>query len=92
MAENMRKAGEALGDEARNRIENVTEEALDKGRKAWKDIRDRGEEMMETARSRSGEAWDDVEKVVRKHPGRAVGLALLAGAIFGALITRGDDR
>jgi ElaB/YqjD/DUF883 family membrane-anchored ribosome-binding protein len=92
MADNIRKAAEVLGDEARSRIEDVTEEALDKGRKTWKDIRDRGEEVLDQARQRGGEAWEDAQKLVRKYPRRAVGLALLAGAVFGALIAHSDDR
>jgi len=92
MTDNVRKAAEVLGEETRRRIEDVTDAALDKGRKTWKDIRDRGEEVIEQARERGGEAWEDAQKLVRKYPGRAVGIALLAGAVFGALIAHSDDR
>jgi len=92
MADNIRKATEALTEEAQSRLNDVAEEAIEKGRKTWKEVRERGGEVLEDARKRGGEAWEDAQKMVRKYPTRALGLALLAGVVFGAMILHSDDR
>jgi ElaB/YqjD/DUF883 family membrane-anchored ribosome-binding protein len=47
---------------------------------AWDDVKDRGEEV-----------WDDAERLIKKHPSRALGLSLLVGVIIGSLLARDRD-
>jgi len=77
--ENARKNNESSTKEANRvgeRLQGILTEGRENGREAWKNIQARGKESM-----------DDVQKLIQKHPGKAVGLAVLIGAVFGALVS-----
>jgi ElaB/YqjD/DUF883 family membrane-anchored ribosome-binding protein len=65
-------------------MEDIRKTTRDAAETAWdslKDVRGQGEA-----------AWEDTQKLVRKYPGKAIGLALLAGTVIGALLAfRSDD-
>ena len=85
--DHMRKMTDTIskdGDKAIERIQDVADTAWEKGREAWKDLSIRSKDAMAGAQKSSEEAWEDAQKLVQKHPGKAVGLALLAGALIGA--------
>ena len=61
----------------RERVEENVEklkERVDDARERFQEVRERGEE-----------GWNDVVKYTQKHPGQALGIALVVGAAFGAL-------
>ena len=69
------------------RIRDVADTAWEKGRETWKDLSVQGKEAMAGAQKSAKEAWEDAQKLLQKHPGKAVGIALLVGAAVGALLT-----
>lgn len=77
--ENTRKNNEPLTTEVSRigeRLRGALEEGRENGQEAWNKIQERGREAAENAR-----------KLVQKHPGKAVGLALFIGAALGALVS-----
>ena len=77
---------------AQERVRDIAESALEKGRETIKEARERGQDALENVRERGEETWEDAQKLVRKHPGKAIGIALLGGTVVGALIAlRSDD-
>ncbi len=93
--EEVKKATDVIGREterAKDRFQEVAEDALKKGREAWQDLRNRKDEGLEAAQERGEEAWKATQQFIRKHPGKAVGIALAVGAVLGVLLTfRNDD-
>jgi len=94
----MNKASEL----AKSKGADVWEEAQKQGRETWGNAKAKGMEMWEDAKSRSVDAYedarergeemiDDAEKIVRKHPMRAIGLSVLIGLFIGALFSRDRD-
>ena len=87
--DNMRKITETLskdGEKAIERAHEVADTALEKGRQTWKELRGQGQEALDHAQESAQEVWDDAQKLVQKHPGEAVGLALLIGAVIGGAL------
>ena len=95
------KAQEIL-EEGRKEMARATQLAKEKGQEAWDSARAKSREAWEEARAaglnaiddvrdKSEELWEDAEKMVKKHPGRAIGLTLLVGVVIGALLTRDRD-
>jgi ElaB/YqjD/DUF883 family membrane-anchored ribosome-binding protein len=87
--EHIQKITETLskdGDTAFGRAREVADIALEKGRETWKEMNAQGKEAISQAQKSAGEAWEDAQKLVQKHPGKAVGIALLVGAAVGALL------
>lgn len=88
--DNMRKMTETLtkdGDKAMERVREVADTAWKKGRETWKDLRGQGKEAMDGIQKNAEEAWEDTQELVQKHPGKSLGIALLVGAVIGALLT-----
>jgi ElaB/YqjD/DUF883 family membrane-anchored ribosome-binding protein len=73
-------------DKALERVREVADTAWDKGHETWKELRGQGQEVIDQAQKSAEELWDDTEKLVQKHPGKAVGIALLVGAALGSLL------
>jgi ElaB/YqjD/DUF883 family membrane-anchored ribosome-binding protein len=97
----MEKAQEML-EEGRREMVKAAEMAKEKGQEAWEDARKKSQEAWEEirasglnaiddARDQSQALWDDTEKLVKKHPARAIGLSLLAGVVIGAFLSRDRD-
>jgi ElaB/YqjD/DUF883 family membrane-anchored ribosome-binding protein len=79
-AEMAKEKGEDAWDAARKKGQQAWDEVRASGMNAWEDVKDKGEEM-----------WEDAEKLIKKHPSRALGLSLLVGVVIGVLISRERD-
>lgn len=79
------------GEKAKERVRNIADEALRKGRENWSDLRERGQDMLESARERSSEALEDAQEWVKSYPFQAIGLGVLVGFVVGALVSRQGD-
>lgn len=97
----MEKAQELL-EEGRREMAKATEMAREKGQDAWEAARKRSQETWDEVRAsglnawddvkdKSEEVWEDAEKLIRKHPSRAIGFSLLVGVLIGALLTKDHD-
>lgn len=97
----MEKAQELL-EEGRREMARAAELAKEKGedalaaarkksRQAWDEARALGMNAMDEARDQGEELWEDAQKLVKKHPARAIGLTLLVGVMIGALLTHDKD-
>ena len=73
-------------DHALERVREVADTAWDKGLETWKEIRGQGQDAIDHAQKSAQEAWADTQKLVQKHPGKAVGVAFLVGAIIGGAV------
>src|SRR5258708_2633888 len=76
---------------AKAKGQEAWEAARQKSQKAWNDIRNTGLDTLDDVRDRTEELWDDAEKLVKKHPARAIGLTLLVGVVIGTLLSRDRD-
>jgi ElaB/YqjD/DUF883 family membrane-anchored ribosome-binding protein len=74
------------GDKAMERIHDVADSAREKGRETWEELRDQGRQALDYAQKNVRDTWDDTEKLVQKHPGKAVGLALMVGVAIGSVL------
>jgi ElaB/YqjD/DUF883 family membrane-anchored ribosome-binding protein len=94
--------GQELLEEGRREMAKAAEMAKDKGQEAWEaarkksrdawdEIRASGMNAIDDVRDQSEELWEDAEKLVKKHPARAMGLTLLVGVVIGALLSRDRD-
>lgn len=97
----MDKAQELL-EEGRREMAKAAEMAREKGQDAWQAAQKKGRQVLDEARAsgmnvvddlkdQTEEIWDDAEKMVKKHPARAIGLTLLVGVVIGALLSRDRD-
>jgi len=85
----IRNAGDTLSkesDKARERVRTIADEAIKKGKESWSDLRERGSEALDEARQRGGEALEEAQDLVRRYPMQAIGVGMLVGVVFGALI------
>jgi ElaB/YqjD/DUF883 family membrane-anchored ribosome-binding protein len=49
-------------------------------------VRDQFNETKSQLKQQANDAWEDVADVVRRHPGKALGVALVTGVGLGALV------
>jgi ElaB/YqjD/DUF883 family membrane-anchored ribosome-binding protein len=85
--DNMRKMTETLakdGDQFVERVNEVADSTRKNGHKTWKELSAQGKEAWDGAQKSTQEAWEDAHILVKKHPGKAMSLALTLGAIIGA--------
>jgi ElaB/YqjD/DUF883 family membrane-anchored ribosome-binding protein len=75
---------------AKEKGQEAWEAARKKSRQAWDEVRANGLNALDDVRDKSDEIWEDAEKLVKKHPARAMGLTLLIGVVIGSLL--GHDR
>ena len=78
-------------ESAKEHGEEAWENAQSQAKEAWEEASEHGADVWAKAREQGEEVWEDAEKAIRKHPVKALGLALLAGAVLGALLL-GRDR
>jgi ElaB/YqjD/DUF883 family membrane-anchored ribosome-binding protein len=95
------KAQELL-EEGRKEMAKATEMAKEKGQEAWEAARKKsraawdearatGLNALDDVRDRGEEIWEDAEKLIKKHPARAIGLTLLVGVVIGTLLSHDRD-
>ena len=87
--ENIHKIAGTITKDADKALEQVrggAETAWETGLEKWKGLGDQSKEAMAGAQRRAEDAWEDAQEIVQKHPGKAVGIALLLGAAIGALL------
>jgi ElaB/YqjD/DUF883 family membrane-anchored ribosome-binding protein len=91
MLEEGRKEMARAAAMAKEKGQDAWEAAQKKGREAWDEVRAKSAQALEDAKDKGEEAWEDAERLVKKHPTKAIGFALLAGIVVGALLTRDRD-
>lgn len=91
LLEEGRKEMARAADMAREKGQDALDMARKKSREAWDTVRTKGMNAMDDVRDKSEEVWEDAEKLVRKHPARAIGISLVAGIVIGLLLTRDRD-
>jgi len=91
MLEEGRKEMAKAAEMAKEKGQDAWETARKKGRMAWDEARASGLNAMDDVRDQGEELWDDAQKLVKKHPARAIGLTLLVGVVIGALLTHDKD-
>ena len=74
------------GDKAMERVQDVAETAWERGLGTWNDLSAQGKQAMAGAQKSAEDVWEDAQKLVQKHPGKSVGIALLVGAVVGVLL------
>ena len=78
------------GNKAAERVRDAANAAWEKGTESWKELRDQGQQAISQSQKGALEVWDDAQKLLQKHPGKAIGAALLFGAAIGALLVLGS--
>lgn len=76
---------------ARGKGADAIETARTKTKEAWESVREKGLNALDDAKDKSEEVWQDTEKLVKKHPGRALGVCLMAGIVIGLILARDRD-
>ena len=76
---------------AKEKGQEAWEAARKKSRQAWDEVRASGLNSLDDARDKGEEIWEDAEKLVKKHPARAMGLTLFIGVIIGSLLSHDRD-
>lgn len=91
LLEEGRKEMARAAEMAREKGHEAMETARIKSKEAWESVRAKGLNAMEDVKEKGEEVWEDTEKLVKKHPGRALGISLMAGIVIGILLTRDRD-
>ena len=86
-----RKEMAKAAEMAKEKGQEAWQAAQEKSREAWDEIRATGLNALDDVRDKGEEMWEDAEKLVKKHPARAIGLTLLVGVVIGALLSRDRD-
>lgn len=84
---------ESASDTVNKELEKVRDRVRTIAEDTWEDVTERGEKALAQVRDRGEDLLEDAEKLVRKYPSKAIGIALLAGTIVGAFLafSRKDD-
>jgi ElaB/YqjD/DUF883 family membrane-anchored ribosome-binding protein len=91
LLEEGRKEMARAADMAREKGHEALESARMKSKEAWDAVRAKGLHAVDDLKDKSEEVWEDTEKLVKKHPGRAIGISLVAGIVIGFLLSRDRD-
>jgi|GEM_PF-3104934 len=91
LLEEGRKEMARAADMAREKGQEALDTARQKSKEAWDSVRLKGAHVYEDVKDKSEEVWEDAEKIVKKHPGRAIGVSLIAGIVIGILLSRDRD-
>ena len=93
-----KKAAEALSpvEQLSTGARDLIDNALDESRKTWKNVRKQGldawDNAVESGQGAVDDAVQDTEKLIRKYPARALGVAFVAGALIAAFfLPRNQD-
>jgi ElaB/YqjD/DUF883 family membrane-anchored ribosome-binding protein len=76
---------------AREKISDLTEAAQAQGSKLVKKATVKAEDLLEDVESEGKSAWKDAQTYVKKHPGAAVGGAIVLGALLYSLFNREEN-
>ncbi len=90
-------------DKARLETEQTASRVVAEGERLWEDVRTKGEDVLKNAQTKGKEIFENVaeegleglavvQKYVKRNPGKAVGLALLAGVVVGALFFSSSSK
>ncbi len=80
---------EGKAEKFRERVEENVGKIRDRVEENVGKIRDRVDEAREQfdeVKEKGEEAWKDVTKYTQKHPGKALGVAMLVGAALGVIL------
>jgi len=91
LLEQGRKEMARAADMAREKGAEALQAARKKSQEAWDDARLTGIHAMDEAQEKGEAVWEDTEKLVKKHPGRTVGVCLMAGILIGLFLARDRD-
>jgi len=91
LLEEGRKEMARAAEMAREKGHDALDAARAKSKEAWESVRSKGLNAMDDIKDKSEEVWEDTEKLVKRHPGRALGISLMAGIVIGILLTRDRD-
>jgi ElaB/YqjD/DUF883 family membrane-anchored ribosome-binding protein len=91
MLEQGQKEMAKAAEMAKAKGEDAWKAARKKSLEAWEDVRASGLNALDDARDQTQEVWEDAEKLIKKHPARALGLTLLVGVVIGALLSHDRD-
>jgi ElaB/YqjD/DUF883 family membrane-anchored ribosome-binding protein len=86
-----KEKGEDALEEAQEKAREVFAHAKAKGAEFWDDAKSEAKRKYMDAREMGEDTLEDLEKLVRKHPARSIGLTLLVGVVIGALLSRDRD-
>lgn len=89
-AEMAKEKGDEAWEEAQQAAKATLKNARAKSAEFWEETKDRSERLVKDARDYGEDVVEDLERLVRKHPARSVGLTLLVGVLIGTLLTRSD--
>ncbi len=93
--DDVRDAGETVtkeAEKARERVRSIADEAIKKGKEGWSELKTRGEDALDDVKLRGSYALDDAQELVKRYPFQAIGLGILVGVAFGALIAGRDNE
>ncbi len=90
-AELAKDKGEDAWEEAQAKAQQAWKHARARGGEFWDEAKAKGDRLAKDARDAGEDALEDLEKVIRKHPARSIGLTLLVGVVIGALLSRDRD-
>jgi len=69
-------------DETKERLLGITDDIRDKGDELLDEVKTRSFKMIDSAEARGEEVWQGFTGLIRKHPARSVGYAVIAGALL----------
>jgi ElaB/YqjD/DUF883 family membrane-anchored ribosome-binding protein len=78
-------------DHAQRRLASLRSEAMARGGAIVDQIKDRGGDLLKVAQTRGRKAAKSSGEWISENPGRAVGLAFVAGLIVRGLLSRRED-
>jgi len=90
-AEKETNLADSLIEEAREKISDITDEARARGEKLVKTAKNKANDLWEDVEDESISAWKDAQTLVKKHPGPAIGCAIVLGGLLYAIFSRDRD-
>ncbi len=78
-------------DEAKVRLEKLSEEAKVRGEAFLEEVKDRGGDLLKEARGRGRKAARGAGEWIGENPAQAVGIAFVAGMIVRGLLSRREE-
>ena len=74
------------------KVNEAIENAEAAGSEYLKTVKEAGQNLLDDAQSSGHHAWGQAKSLIRKHPGEAVGFAVLLGVVVGVLFSpKGRD-
>lgn len=85
--ERMRRQGVDLIDRTLPAAEEALGKAKSKGDALWEKAKTKGQDLLDTVESDGQRVWSEVKGYVQKRPFQALGYAIAAGLIIGAVFS-----